>query len=220
MPVRKIPKNYLKVTGKFSSAKNGKSLGHEELLERDLMILLEYDDTVESFEEQPVKIPYSVNGKNRKPFVPDILIHYIASTPGEVRRTILGEVKLSDDLKTNKDKYAPKFAAAKLYADERGWEWQLFTEKEIRNDHLENLKFLRQYHIDQSSDELKQEVIDFLKNARGAVTVEDLLKKLCPNQDRVLYMAPAMWHLVATNHISVNLKQPLTPKSKLSLPKS
>ena len=54
MPVRKIPKNYLSVTGAFSSRKNGKSLGYESLLERDLMILLEFDDAVERFEEQPV----------------------------------------------------------------------------------------------------------------------------------------------------------------------
>ena len=145
-PVRKIPKNYLSVTGTFSSAKNGKSLGYESLLERDLMILLEFDDTVERFEEQPVKVPLLVNGKKRKPYVPDILIYHLPTPTGEIWRPVMGEVKKSDDLKRNKAKYAPKFEAAYRYAEERGWEWRIFTEKEIRTPYLDNLKFLREYH--------------------------------------------------------------------------
>ena len=101
MPVRKIPKNYLSVTGIFSSVKNGKSLGYESLLERDMMILLEFDDTVERFEEQPVKVPLVVNGKKLKPYVPDILIHYCPASSGETPRPVMGEVKHTDDLKKN-----------------------------------------------------------------------------------------------------------------------
>lgn len=215
MPVRKIPKNYLSVTGSFSSAKNGKSLGHEFLLERDLMILLEFDDTVERFEEQPVKIPFK---KGIKPYVPDILIHYLPNSFGETRQPVLGEVKHTDDLKKHKVKYAPKFEAASRFASERGWEWRIFTEKDIRTPYLDNLKFLREYHSAEPEASLQQEVIVYLQDVRGSVTLESLLQKLCPTEDRVLHMAPAIWHLVATKRIAVNLKKPLTMKSKLSLP--
>lgn len=215
MPVRKIPKNYLSVTGSFSSAKNGKSLGHEFLLERDLMILLEFDDTVERFEEQPVKIPFK---KGIKPYVPDILIHYLPNSFGETRQPVLGEVKHTDDLKKHKVKYAPKFEAASRFASERGWEWRIFTEKDIRTPYLDNLKFLREYHSAEPEASLQQEVIVYLQDVRGSVTLESLLQKLCPTEDRVLHIAPAIWHLVATKRIAVNLKKPLTMKSKLSLP--
>lgn len=214
MPVRKIPKNYLSVTGSFSSAKNGKSLGHEFLLERDLMILLEFDDTVERFEEQPVKIPFK---KGIKPYVPDILIHYLPNSFGETRQPVLGEVKHTDDLKKHKVKYAPKFEAASCFASERGWEWRIFTEKDIRTPYLDNLKFLREYHSAEPEASLQQEVIGYLQDVRGSVTLESLLQKLCPTEDRVLHIAPAIWHLVATKRISVNLTKPLTMKSKLSL---
>ena len=217
MPVRKIPKNYLSVTGSFSSAKNGKSLGCESILEQELMILLEFDDTVERFEEQPAKVPLLVNGKKLKPYVPDILIHYLPSSSGEVRRSILGEVKHSTDLKKNKAKYAPKFEAAARYAEERGWEWHIFTEKEIRTPYLDNLKFLRRYHSEKTDPALLQEVIDYMNSARSLVTLESLLQKLCPTEDRVLNMTPAIWKLVATKRIAVNLQKPLTMKSKLSL---
>jgi hypothetical protein len=218
MPVRKIPKNYLSVTGTFSSAKNGKSLGYESLLERDLMILLEFDDTVESFEEQPVKVPLIVNGKKLKPYVPDILIHYVPPVSGEARRSVLGEVKQSDDLKKNKAKYALKFEAASRYANERNWDWQIFTEKEIRTPLLDNLKFLREYHSLEPDPALLHEVIAYLQTARISVTVESLLKKLCPTEDKILHITPAIWHLIATKHIMVDLKKTLTMNSKLSLP--
>ncbi len=219
MPVRKIPKNYLSVTGAFSGAKNGRSLGYESLLERDLMILLEYDDTVESFEEQPVKIPFAVNGKKRKPYVPDILIHYFPTGSGEAVRPVLGEVKKSDDLRKKKKEYASKFEAATRYAEARGWEFKKFTEKEIRTPYLENLKFLREYHNTVPDPALLQEVISHLQNARGSVTVESLLQKLCPTEDSTLQMVPAIWHLLATKRISANLRKPLGMKTKLSLSK-
>ncbi len=182
------------------------------------MILLEFDDFVEKFEEQPVKVPLTVNGKKLKPYVPDILIHYLPVSSGETGRIVLGEVKISDDLKTNKEKYAPKFEAAKCYAEEQGWEWCIFTEKQIRTSYLDNLKFLREYHSVEPAPDLLLEVISALQSGRGAVTVESLLQRLCLTDDRMLHMVPAIWHLVATKRIAVDLQKQLTLKSKLSLP--
>lgn len=218
MPVRKIPKNYLMVTGVFSSAKNGKSLGYESLLERDLMILLEFDNTVQSFEEQPVKISYKVDGKAKKQYVPDILIRY-QSSAGVTERTVLGETKHTDDLKKNKAKYAPKFEAAKIFATEQGWEWQIFTEKDIRTPFLENLKFLREYRSAEPDISLQNEVITCLQHARGSVTIDSVLEQLCPTDDRKLLVVPALWHLVGTKRITANLQKPLDFNTKLSLAK-
>jgi hypothetical protein len=217
MPVRKIPKNYLSVTGIFSSVKNGKSLGYESLLERDLMILLEFDDAVERFEEQPVKIPVVVNGKKVKPYTPDILIHYRPLSSGEILRPVLGEVKNTSDLEKHKAKYAPKFKAASLYADEHGWEWRKFTEKDIRTDYLENLKFLREYHSADPDITLLNEVLSYLQSSRGPVTFESLLRGLCPTDDKQLHIVPAIWHLLATKRIVANLKKPLDMNTKVSL---
>ncbi len=73
MAVRKIPKNYLFVTGGFSSQKSESISGFESLLEKDYLLLLDFDDSVESFEVQPVKIP--VTGV-RNGYVPDVLVKY------------------------------------------------------------------------------------------------------------------------------------------------
>jgi hypothetical protein len=220
MPVRKIPKNYLMVTGDFSSAKNGRSLGYESLLERDLMILLEFDDTVERFEEQPIQVPLQVNGKKLKPYVPDILIHFKVTSAGETPRPTLGEVKHTSDLLKNKEKYAPKFLAASLYAEERGWNWHIFSEKEIRTPYLDNLKFLREYHSVEPDAAWLHEVINFLQKKRGVVLLEVMLQHLCTDEDRTLRIVPAIWHLIATKRIVADLQKPLDVKTKLSLPKT
>lgn len=219
MPVRKIPKNYLSVTGTFSSAKNGKSLGYESLLEQDLMILLEFDDMVGSFEEQPVKVSLQIKGKKVKPYVPDILIHHLPTSTGETWRSVLGEVKDTRDLKKNKEKYAPKFEAAARFAEEKGWEWRIFTEKEIRTPYLNNLKFLRRYFHEKPDSTQVQTIFEFIQRMGNPISVEALLKKLCPTEEALLHMVPAIWHLVATKRIATDLQKPLTMKSKLSLSK-
>lgn len=219
MPVRKIPKNYLSVTGDFSSRKNGRSLGYESLLERDLMMILEFDDFVERFEEQPVRIPIKIPGKARTAYVPDILIHYVTSPSGETPRPTLGEVKHTSDLEKNRAKYAPKFEAAANYANERNWEWRIFTEKNIRSSYLDNLKFLREYHSSEPDTASLNKVISHLKNARCSMKVESLLQKLCTTDLDTLSIAPAIWHLIATKRIAANLKAPLDMATKLSLPK-
>jgi len=69
MPVRKIPKNHLMVTGGYSSSKNTEIDAFESLLEKDYLLLLDFDESVRSFEVQPVHIP--VPGVPRG-YVPDV----------------------------------------------------------------------------------------------------------------------------------------------------
>jgi hypothetical protein len=211
MPVRKIPKNYLHVTGSFSSKKNGRMMGYESPLERDNMILLEYDEDVESFEEQPVEIPFK---KGVKPYVPDILVRF--KSP---RKPLLGEVKHSTDLAKNRSKYAPKFEAAKKYAEEQDWEFRTVTEKQIRIPRLASLKFLREYlNIDPDPDQVAL-VIGALKGARGKMEMDALLKNLCSTDMERLTMTPAGWHMVATGQVVIDMNKPIDDKTLLSLPK-
>ena len=68
----------------------------ESLLEKEHLMLLDFDDEVESFEVQPVRIP--VTGV-RNGYVPDVLVKFLPdSETGEIRRPLLAEVKHSDEL--------------------------------------------------------------------------------------------------------------------------
>lgn len=218
MPVRKIPKNYLCVTGSFASRKNRRMLGFESLLERDFMILQEFDDNVERFEEQPVKIVVT-NGKGRKPpYVPDLLIHYKA-TAAKPKKPLLAEVKARRDLDKNKAKYASKFSAAKTYANERGWQFKVVDDEAIRIARLPNLKFLREYHLIAPVSEQVRRVLKGVEEAGGWIELEDLLGNLCHGDSERLAILPVIWHLVATRQIDVDMNKPFTDRTPLALPK-
>jgi hypothetical protein len=213
MPVRKIPKNYLVVTGSFASRKNGRMLGFESLLERDYMILLDFDDDVERFEEQPVQIPFR---KGVKPYVPDLLIHYDQSR--QDRRPVLAEVKHTSDLTKHQDKYAPKFEQAEHYAKNRQWDFRVVTEQESRPARLKALKFLREYlHVEPDPGDVAR-VIATLGAADGEMPLNELLDNLCTTDTERLLLVPTVWHLVATRRVAIDYDQPIHDKTLLSLP--
>ena len=215
MPVRKIPKNYLGVTGGFSSQKNGRMLGFESLLEKDFFILLEYDDQVLSFEEQPVRIPL---GGKAKSYVPDVAIHFRQTPSSKIRKPVLTEVKTADDLKRNKAKYAPKFAAAKRWASDKGWVFETRSDKEIRSLRLDFLKFLREYHcISPDAADMSRVLVE-LGQLGGCASYNALVNALCVNDEAKLTTIPVIWHMVATRQLHADLGQVVSDEVLLQIP--
>lgn len=98
MPVRKIPKNYRSVTGTFPSYKNKRNIFYESLLERDFYLLLEFNDDVDSYEEQPFKIYYQ-RAKLTYRYTPDVLVHYNSVLN---QLPCVFEIKMSDEIKEKK----------------------------------------------------------------------------------------------------------------------
>ena len=216
MPVRKIPKNYLGVTGGFASRKNGRMLGFESLLEKDYFVLLEYDDEVESFEEQPVRIP--LGGRERS-YVPDVLVRFRQrDESNKQRKPVLAEIKTSDDFEKNKAKYAKKFAAAKQLAASNGWVFQKRSEKDIRCLRLGFLKFLREYHTIEPDETEKRTVMSMLNGLGGSASYNNLLSSLCVTDEQKLRTIPTIWHLVATRGIEIDLNQKISDEILLWLP--
>jgi hypothetical protein len=216
MSARKIPKNHLCVTGSFASRKNGQMGGFESLLEKEFMLLLDFNDEVESFEEQPVTIP--LPGVPRG-YTPDVLVRFHADhISGRVRAPLLTEIKHSDDLKKNAEKYAPKFAAAVKYAAERGWQFALTTEKEIRTVRLANLKFLREYRNIAPGEEACGRVLKLIDETNGATSLHGLLAHLATNDEDQMYWLPVIWHLVLMRRLTTNLDVTIGSDIILRLP--
>ncbi|APW41380.1 heteromeric transposase endonuclease subunit TnsA [Rhodoferax saidenbachensis] len=206
MPVRKIPKNYLLVTGGYSSRKNADMGAFESLLEKDYLLLLDFDDSVETFEVQPVRIP--VAGIPRG-YVPDVLVKYRVDTQtGVTPKPSLVEVKHSDDFARNAEKYVPKFAAARQYAEQQGWEFVTKDQNDIRTPRLANLKFLREYrNVTPSGDDV-QAVLDAIGEEGGEATSEALLDILAVTEEERLHWLPIVWSMVLTCHLGADLDTP------------
>lgn len=105
---RQIKKNYRSVTGHFPSAKNNRSIGFESLLEKKLFLSLEFDNTVETYQEQP-RIMILKNGKQQKYDVDCFVKRYKKLN----LKDELIEVKYFSEFEKYKDTYEKKFTAEK-----------------------------------------------------------------------------------------------------------
>jgi len=216
MSVRTIPKNYRNLTGLASSNKAQKPF-FESSLERDMLTLVEFDTNVQSYDVQPVEVPWrNHEGKMRK-YTPDILIEY---SPGQCsfssRDIILGEVKYRSDIAENWADFKPKFKAAITFAKARGWRFKLFTEYEIRTVYMDNAKFLLPY-LNQPLDESHEPLLlDRLKAMREC-SVDEVIKSIFHDKWAQAELIPSLWFLVASRRVSTDLTLPLSMSSRIWL---
>ena len=215
MGVRKIPKNHRSVTGLVASSKNGGMSAFESTLERDLMIRLEFDLTIERFEEQPLIIKYYGADGLLRTYVPDILVRYRKDLE-RVRdlSPLLCEVKYRADLFANWKELKPKFKAARAYVKEVGWRFAIFTEYEIRTAYLNNAKFLLGYRNINVNYHQVRLLIDTLKELRVATPDELLLACFKDKWNRAELM-PTLWYLLSTGQVGTDLHLPLTMNSEM-----
>lgn len=206
MPVRKIPKNHLVVTGGYSSRKNTEIDAFESLLEKDYLLLLDFDASVHSFEVQPVLVP--VPGVARG-YVPDVLVRYKPDPVSGLKpKPSLVEVKHTDDLAKNGHKYANKFECARRYAQEQGWEFKIVDQNEIRTPRLANLKFLREYRNIQPSVEEINLVLGWTDETPQSH--HSVLNRLVRTDDDKLHWLPIIWSMLLTGHLGTDLSEPFT----------
>jgi hypothetical protein len=76
LSVRNIPKNYRNVTGVLASSKSEGAAMFESTLERDFLMLLDFDPHVEFYDVQPVKIEWLDDMGKHRSYTPDVLVHY------------------------------------------------------------------------------------------------------------------------------------------------
>jgi TnsA endonuclease N terminal/TnsA endonuclease C terminal len=215
MPTRIVPKNYRNLTGLVHNSRTSTMTAFESSLERDFLLLLDFDPDVESFEEQPVKITYHDDHGRRHTYTPDVLVHYrVDKTSASVYPPVLCEVKYRDDLRQHWRAYKVKFKAARRYAREYGWCFRLMTEREIRTPHLDNVKFLRHYrHINVETAHV-HELLERLRVLREA-TPEALLATISDDVWHKAQLLPVLWHLVAQRQVGTDLSHALTMHSHL-----
>lgn len=218
MPARKIPRNYRHVTGIFKSIlKNNCGVAYESPLERDYFLQLEFIDAVQRYESQPVKIDH-MKRKRPAPLYPDCLVVF---KPETGRSNLLVDVKDSGDIEENKESFESRRKIVAAFAEGQGWDYDVVTEKEIRDDldYLYNLKFL--YKNARAPKNLS-DVQSLIQRSSGIVgypmTVNELLAKLASDSTSQLQMIPAIWHLVCIKKIITNLQKPLSMNSILEVP--
>jgi hypothetical protein len=219
MPVRTVPKNSRSLTGLVPNTRTQLMTAFESSLERDFLLLLDFDPDVEFFEEQPVKIVYHDANGRRRTYTPDVLVRYRTDRlQARYTKPLLCEVKYRDDLRQHWAEYRPKFRAAQRYARQQGWRSRLVTERRVRTPYLENVKFLRPYRTLPVNDSYRTHLLSTLASVE-ATDPASLLAAVCQDRWQQAQLLPMLWQLVATRQIATALDQPLTMQSRLWLPK-
>lgn len=206
-PVRDVSRSSRGVTGVVAGMGT-----YESTLERDMMELIRFDRTVRQFIPQPLTISYSAPDGSPRRYTPDGLIHYKNATLHEP--SILYEVKFRADFRNDWKTYLPKFRAAKAYCQERGWEFRVYTEVEIRTSYLTNARFLWPYVSRKVDPALRNHVLTVLWDL-GEADPDFLLHALSSLPNGRGHLIPVLWHMVAIGDIGCDLDQRLTMTSRI-----
>ncbi|TSK09166.1 MAG: heteromeric transposase endonuclease subunit TnsA [Geobacter sp.] len=199
MPVRKIPKSFRSVRGQFPSVKNGRSMAFESTIERDFFLSLEFDSTVQSYEEQPVQISGLVDGKEAS-YTPDCLVSYNNGRP-----PMLAEVKSAEELEKPSPSLQRRLTLARQYADANGMAFQVIKDADIRSSRLETYRFL--YGFSTPPRELASHRLQIITitTSVGEITLRELLEKLSPDRTIQAAFTPIIWHLLFTGELIADL---------------
>src|ERR1700759_431623 len=137
MGVREISnRGSKKIIGKFPSYLMGMIVMWESKLERDFLYLLEFDPSVISYREQPMRLLYNFDGKLRR-YTPDFLVER------KHKKQII-EVKPKD--KVFKGNNEQRFRIISRIFLSLGYEFKIVTDTHIRTQpRLYNIKLLWKY---------------------------------------------------------------------------
>ncbi|MGV8898653.1 MAG: heteromeric transposase endonuclease subunit TnsA [Burkholderiaceae bacterium] len=215
MPVRKIPKNYRNVTGIATSAIANGTAAFESTLERDFLIILEFDLNVKQFEVQPVQIDWRDSGGKSRRYTPDVLVEYRRDiAPAKYLRPMLCEVKYREDIRADWDKLRPKIRSGFKYAKQHGWRFKIFTEKEIRTPYLDNARFLLTYMRQEPNEAHTDLLLGRLSEMRET-DPDSLIKAVFRDRWARAELLPALWNLIANRRIGTDLGLTLTMFSRI-----
>ncbi|MFZ6871904.1 TnsA endonuclease N-terminal domain-containing protein [Undibacterium sp. Di27W] len=211
-PVRKIPRRYNGVSGLFPSKKNGgKMVAYESLLERNYMLLLEFDDAVERYVGQPVKMAYQLTnekGSRKSRYTPDFIVYFRLGVDGAIPRPALVEIKNKTDLKKHKEEYEQKFTAARHHSQEQNWTFSVKTEDDIQGHFFENADFLYTY-LNLPAAVEEQEVIDYIDANGGSLTGTQIFQRFAADASRLATFPGIFWAMIANKRLLTDWNQPI-----------
>ncbi len=210
-PVRPLKNSRRALTGRLNLASGGVA-GFESSLERDWIRLLDFDPQVQVIKEQPFTIYYDAEDGRRR-YTPDVLAELLE---GDVARTSVYEVKPLESLRSEWRQLRPRFKAAVAHCRERGWRFKIITETHIRTPRLANVNFLRRYR---SMEPLlvRQAQLKYTASVLGPTTPQALLAAAYWSAEEQAMAIPALWQLVASGQVVVDLSVPLTMSTAIQL---
>lgn len=208
-PVRRIGVQSRSVTGTMPDGNR-----YESTLERDFMLLMQFDPAVDIYTPQPVTLAYTGSDGASHRYTPDGLIEWRTDRPVHDPRPVLVEVKYREDLNGKWREWRERARAARNFAAEKGWLFMIYTEREIRTPALENVTFLLPYLRREGSPETEQWLLTQLAQLVES-TPRDLVSSLYRDKWNQAALIPVLWRLLAERRIGFDLAQSLNMRSTI-----
>ena len=206
MSTREIKKSHISVTGYFSSYKNKRQINFESKLEHDFYLLLEFDETVKSYQEQPFKVYYIYQDKKRR-YTPDTLVNYIDSTQK------IFEVKPMFKIKNNIELQEKIELQKQKIKEEKNLELLIFTDENMNKIYMNNIKIIYNFAFIKENKEIQDKIRNELLKLNAPLLIKELLDRLTSNQaDRLKYI-PYLWNLVFNNPECIDFTKKITMAS-------
>jgi hypothetical protein len=187
--------------GRWFSTTAGRFLDYESLLERDWMLLLDFDRQVEWVCEQPLRLGYMKDGEPAT-HVPDLLV-WRAGAPELC--DVKSDERLEDPL------FRAQVQATGLACPEAGIGYRVLSEPDRQL--LENVRWLaghRDPPADLDGD--RERMLSAL--AIGASTVEELLA----GASEPMLALPVLMHLLWVGEVLLDVTGPITGDSRVWRP--
>lgn len=208
-PVRSIGVQSRSITGTMPDGNR-----YESSLERDFMLLLQFDPAVDVYTPQPLTMRYTgLDGAIHK-YTPDGLVEWRMDRLIEDPRPLLLEIKYRESFKGDWRRWRCLSRALESYARERDWQFRIFTEREIRTPMLANVTFLLPYRNRASTPETEQWVLEFLEQLIES-TPGTLISLLYQDKWNQAALLPVVWKLMAQRRICFHFDEPLTMESAI-----
>ena len=199
MKKRKIGYTYGSVSGHFAFRKQ-KSIAFESTLERDLLTLLEFNDSVDDVIEQPLTIEYVNHNGRAVTYTPDFLVDFKeadASLLQRPRKPLLIEVKPREKIQKHFEELKPRFKVAMKYAHENDMIFKIYDESRIRTPYLKNILFLKRYKRLTYKEEDESNILAYI-NSSGSLTVEAAIEYLFVSKEQKSMGLGHIWNLLAS----------------------
>ena len=216
--MRKIRPTRRSVSGVYAF-RGETAIQFESTLERDFLIRKEFALCVLDIVPQPAQIPFIGNNGREYTYTPDFLVYYRLGKDvpyGEYPRPLLVEVKPRADWKQHWREWLPKWKAAYRYANDKGWTFHIHDESRIRDQALENIRFLERYKRMQFPIEESNWVIENIRQM-GSAPFHYLLARHFMGIYKVEGIAH-IWYLLATRQLEGDITRPLNEFTELWIP--
>lgn len=210
MSVRKLKKSYISCVGYFKSYKTNKQHSFDSILERDFFTILEFDENVVNYAEQPFRMYYQLNGAKTR-YTPDVLVTYQDDSQK------LFEVKYQSDIDSDEELQYKLSVLPDEIQKQKDLVFEVITDEKLYGTYFDNCTFLYSFaflHLDES---LVQSVHEQIYNLDTEFSIRQLLNSLTQDSTLQLKLIPCIWQIIFKDNLLVDMYKKLTMVTIISL---